>query len=131
MRWLLAPAILATLALVIATAISISVRERRMVLAVLKVLGFRPGQLLVLVLGEALLIGVLAGGVSSAATYFIINDVLGGLKFPIAFFAAFYIPWAALWWGPAIGAGTALLGAIVPALSARSVRVAEVFSKVA
>lgn len=131
MRWLLAPAILATLALVIATAISISVRERRMELAVLKVLGFRPGQLLVLVLGEALLIGVLAGGVSSAATYFIINDVLGGLKFPIAFFAAFYIPWAALWWGPAIGAGTALLGAIVPALSARSVRVAEVFSKVA
>lgn len=131
MRWLLAPAILATLALVIATAISISVRERRMELAVLKVLGFRPMQLLALVLGEALLIGVLAGGFSSAATYVIINDVLGGLKFPIAFFAAFYIPWAALWWGPAIGAATALLGAIVPALSARSVRVAEVFSKVA
>ena len=42
MRWLLAPACLVTLSLVIANAISISVRERRMELAVLKVLGFRP-----------------------------------------------------------------------------------------
>ena len=46
------------MALVIANAISISVRERRTEMAVLKVLGFRPGQILVLVLGEALLIGV-------------------------------------------------------------------------
>ena len=131
MRWLLAPAILATLALVIATAISISVRERRTELAVLKVLGFRPRQVLTLVLGEAILIGVLSGGLSAVVTYVLLNNVLGGLKFPIAFFAAFYIPAAALWWGPAIGAGTAFLGAIVPALTARSVRVAEVFSKVA
>ncbi len=42
MRWLLAPAILLTLSLVIANAISISVRERRLEFAVLRVLGFRP-----------------------------------------------------------------------------------------
>ena len=42
MRWLLVPAILVTMALVIANAISISVRERRMEMAVLKVLGFSP-----------------------------------------------------------------------------------------
>ncbi len=53
MRRLLAPAALVTLSLVIANAISISVRERRMELAVLKVLGFRPYQILMLVLGEA------------------------------------------------------------------------------
>jgi putative ABC transport system permease protein len=86
---------------------------------------------LVLVLGEALLIGVVAGGLSSILTYVVINDVLGGLKFPIAFFAAFFIPTAALWWGVALGGGTALLGAIVPAMAARKVRVAEVFSRVA
>jgi putative ABC transport system permease protein len=131
MRWLLAPAILATLSLVISNAISISVRERRMEIAVLKVLGFQPWHVLVLVLGEALLIGVVAGGLSSVLTYVVINDVLGGLKFPIAFFAAFFIPNAALWWGVALGGGTAFLGAIVPALSARKVRVAEVFSRVA
>src|SRR5262249_22501032 len=61
MRWLLAPAILITLSLVVSNAISISVRERRLEMAVLKVLGFRPGQLLVLVLGEALCIGAVAG----------------------------------------------------------------------
>ena len=72
MRWLLVPAALVSLALVIANAISISVRQRRLELAVMKVLGFRPLQILVLVLGEALLLGVTAGFVSSRA------DVVSG-----------------------------------------------------
>ena len=74
-----------------------------MELAVLKVLGFRPNQLLLLVLGEALLIGVGSGFVSAAATFAVVNHVLGGIKFPIAFFGAFYIPQAALGWGVATG----------------------------
>lgn len=131
MRWLLAPAILATLSLVISNAISISVRERRMELAVLKVLGFRPRQILFLVLGEALLIGTLSGVASALLTYFGINNGLGGIKFPIAFFAAFMIPADALWWGPAVGILTAFLGSIVPAWSARKVKVSDVFAKVA
>jgi hypothetical protein len=53
MRWILAPGCLVSLSLVIANAISISVRERRTELAVLKVLGFRPYQILMLVLGES------------------------------------------------------------------------------
>jgi putative ABC transport system permease protein len=131
MRWLLSPAILVTLALVISNAISISVRERRMEMAVLKVLGFRPGQLLVLVLGEALVIGVLAGLASAGATYFAVNEWLGGVKFPIAFIPVFFIPSDAFWWGLGIGTITSLAGSIMPAWSARSVRVADVFSKVA
>ena len=131
MRWLLAPAILATLALVISNAISISVRERRTEMAVLKVLGFRPAQILLLVLGEAVLLGGLSGLVSSSATYILINHAFGGLKFPIAFFPAFFIPEAAIWWGLAVGAGTALSGSLVPAWNTRSVRVADVFAKVA
>ena len=53
-----------------------------------------------LVLGEALLIGVLAGSgqrgrarTSSSTTW------IGGIKFPIAFFPAFFIPLDAFWWG--------------------------------
>jgi putative ABC transport system permease protein len=130
MRWLLVPAILVTMSLVIANAISISVRERRGEMAVLKVLGFGPGQVMGLVLGEALLLGILAGALSSAATYYVINDVIGGIKFPIAFFPAFKIPLQALWWGPTVGGLTALAGSILPAWSARSVKVSEVFSKV-
>ncbi len=134
MRYLLAPAILVTLSLVISNSISISVRERRSELAVLKVLGFRPNQILTLVLGEAILIGALSGLISSCLTYGIVNFPppygFGGIKFPIAFFAAFSIPLAALWWGPALGAGTALVGSFVPAWGARSVKVSEVFSRV-
>jgi putative ABC transport system permease protein len=130
-RWFLVLAALATLTLVIANAISISVRQRRMELAVLKVLGYRPNHLLLLVLGEALLLGAGAGLVSSGLTYGVVNWLMGGLKFPIMFFTSFYIPAAALWWGPAVGAGTALAGSIIPAWIARSVKVAEVFAKVA
>lgn len=131
MRWILAPAILVTLSLVISNAISISVRERRMEFAVLKVLGFRPWQILTLVLSEALSIGILSGVISAGLTYLIVNVYFGGLKFPIAFFGEFRIPWEAWWWGAAIGGGTAFVGSVFPALSARRVRVSDVFSKIA
>jgi len=130
-KWYLVPAIGLTLSLVIATAISISVRERRMEMAVLKVLGFGPTQIMLMVLAEALLIGVVSGFLSSAGTYVFVNDVLGGIKFPIGFFPAFRIPKVALWWGPLTGGAAALAGSIVPAWSARAIKVSEVFSKLA
>ncbi len=131
LRWLLAPAILLTLSLVIANAISISVRERQKEFAVLKVLGFRPTQILWLVLGEALIIGLSAGLISAAGTYFLINRAFGGVPFPIAFYSTFPIPPEAAAWGALVGAGTALVGSLVPAWSARTVKVSEVFSRVA
>ncbi|VTS05949.1 ABC transporter permease [Tuwongella immobilis] len=130
MRYLLGPAILATMSLVIANAISITVRERRTEMAVLKVLGFRPWQILLMVLGEAMLIGLMSGIMATSIAYWGVYFA-GGLKFPIAFFPAFFVPIDALWWGPAIGGGTAFLGALFPALSARTVKVSEVFSRVA
>jgi putative ABC transport system permease protein len=129
LRFLFVPAILITMALVIANAISISVRERRTEMAVLKVLGFSPTQVMILVLGEALLIGGVSGFLSSTLAYVAIN-AQGGIPFPIGFFPAFRIPTAALWWGLAVGTSTAFFGSIAPAWSARSVKVAEVFSKV-
>jgi putative ABC transport system permease protein len=129
-KWVLVPVILITMALVIANAISISVRERRTEMAVLKVLGFSPGRIMGLVLGEALLVGCLSGFLSAALTYLIITVKMGGLKFPIAFFPTFTI-WAdSMWWGLVCGGLTSLLGSIVPAWSARRVKVSEVFSKV-
>jgi len=131
LRWLLAPAVMVTLSLVIANAISISVRERRTELAVMKVLGFRPAQLMMLVLAEALLLGALSGLVSAGLTYYVVNEYFEGIKFPIAFFGVFYIPGAALWWGPMLGAGAAFAGSFLPSWNAQSVKVSEVFSKVA
>ena len=130
-RWLLVPAALVSLSLLIANSISISVRQRRTELAVLKVLGFRPRQILLLVLGEALAIGSVSGLASAGITYVLINDVLGGIKFPVGLINSMYVPGEAVWWGIGIGTGTALLGSLMPAWTARNVKVAEVFSKVA
>ena len=129
-RWILSPSILLTLSLLISNSIAISVRERESEFAVMKVLGFRPNQLLGLVIIEALMIGVTAGFLSSGSTYFLVNKVFGGISFPIAFFSKFMISNGALWWGPVVGGLTALVGSLAPALSARSVKVANVFSKV-
>ena len=129
-RWVLTPAVIFTLVLVLANAISISVRERGKEMAILKVLGFRPGHILILVLGEALAIGALAGLASAAGAYALINFVFGGLKFPIAFFPAFLIPINAIWWGLSVGAGTALVGSVLPAWTACRVKVSEIFAKV-
>jgi putative ABC transport system permease protein len=129
-RYIFVPAMLATMSLVIANAISISVRERRGEMAVLKVLGFSPAQLMVFVLGEALLIGCGFGLASAAGTFALINWYFDGLKFPIGFFPSFRVPLAAFWWGPAIGGMTALAGSLLPSWSARSVKVSEVFSKI-
>jgi putative ABC transport system permease protein len=131
MEWIFSPIALVSMAVVIATAISISVRERRTEMAILKVLGFGPWRIMTLVLGEALLLGALSGLISVGLTYLIVNVYIGGIPFPIAFFPAFRIPIYALAWGPMIGAGTALVGSLVPAWSARGVKVSEVFSKVA
>lgn len=131
MRWLLAPACIATLSLIISNAISISVRERQTEFAVMKVLGYRPGQILSFVLAEALLVGTTSGLISAAMTYAGINFGMGGLPFQIAFFPRFLVPIDCLWWGAAMGAGTAFAGSVIPAWSARSVNVANVFAKVA
>jgi putative ABC transport system permease protein len=118
------------MALVISVAISISVRERRTEMAVLKVLGYSPNHILGLVLGEALILGCGAGLFAAGFAYIVFTHLMGGIPVPIAFFPAFKVPVDALWWGLGLGAGTALAGSFFPAWSARSVKVSEVFSKI-
>jgi putative ABC transport system permease protein len=124
MRWLLAPAILVTMVLIIANAISIGVRERRSEMAILKVLGFRPVQIMLLVLGEAVLIGASSGALSTAVTYVVVNKVV-----PHSQNFQVWVPIEAFWWGPVVGGLTALIGSFFPAWSACKVRVSEVFAR--
>ena len=127
MKYIMTPAMVAIMCLVIANAISISVRERRTEMAVLKVLGFQPRHVMTLVLGEAILVGLMAGGMSAFLCWF----GIGNLKLQIAFFGAFIVPWQALVYGPLLGVFVSLFGSVGPAISAKNVRVAEVFAKVA
>jgi putative ABC transport system permease protein len=131
LKYIVVPALLIVMVLVIAVAISISVRERRMEMAVLKVLGYGPGRILGLVLGEALLVGCGFGLLSAALTYGIIHGLMGGFPFRIGFTPTMDIPADSLWWGILFGGSTSLVGSIWPAWSASRVKVAEVFAKVA
>lgn len=129
MKWPLSIGLLSITTLVASLVIGIGVRERKTEIAVLKVLGFRPWMVLGLVLGEALLVGVLSGFMSTATAYSMVN-AQGGLSMGIAFFNKFFIPEDALWWGPLIGGMTALIGSILPSISAYGVKASQVFSRV-
>ncbi len=126
-KYILMPAMIGIMSLVVANALSISVRERRTEMAVLKVLGFQPRHVMLLVLGEAMLVGVLGGGMSALMAW----GLLGNIKFQIAFLGAFFVPINALIYGPALGLAVSFAGSIVPALHAKDVKVAEVFARVA
>src|SRR5262245_47851916 len=129
MRYALAPGLLVITTLVTSLVIGIGVRERRTEIAVLKVLGFRPWMVLGLVLGEALLVGTLSGFMATATAYSFVN-AMGGIPLPIGFFGKFFVPENALWWGPAIGGVTALIGSILPSISAYGIKASQVFSRV-
>jgi putative ABC transport system permease protein len=127
MKYLMSPAMIVIMVLVISTAISIGVRERRTELAVFKVLGFRPWHVAGMVLAEALLVGLLAGGMAAGCLYF----GVGSIKVQLAVIGAFFVPWQVLVAGPLLGMTVAFVGSLLPALSAKNVKAVEVFSKVA
>ena len=126
-KYILVPAMIGIMSLVVANALSISVRERRTEMAVLKVLGFQPRHVLLIVLGEAILVGFLGGGMSALMAW----GMLGNVKFQIMFFGAFFVPANALIYGPALGMAVSFAGCIGPAMAAKNVKVAEVFARVA
>jgi putative ABC transport system permease protein len=131
MRYLMAPFILGVIVLIVAISYSISVRQRQKEMAIMKVLGFAPWQILILILGEAMLVGALSGALSTTTAWAGINQLMGGFALPIAFFGKFKVADAALWWGPTVGAFAAAVGSFLPAWSARRVKVTEVFSRIA
>ncbi len=128
-KYVLVPAILVVMTLILANTFSLSVRERMGEMAVLKVLGFRGSHITMLVIGESLLVGALAGLVGAALTHTLINLLLGGL--PLGQFGILLVAKSIYWWGPAIGAVTGFSGSFLPAWTARRVKVSDVFASVA
>src|SRR5262249_52356465 len=127
-EWVLVPGSMFSMVLLIANAISLNVRERTKELAVLKVIGFRPAHLPAIVLGEALLLGAGSGLVAGSLIYWIANTYFSGIS--VAGSDPFPVPWQAVLWGGGVGAATSLIGSIVPAWTAASLRVSQVFSRV-
>jgi putative ABC transport system permease protein len=127
-EWVLVPGCMFSMMLLIANAISLNVRERVKEMAVLKVIGFRPRDLFVLVLGEAMLLGMGSGLIAGSLIYWIANTFFSGIT--LAGSDPFPVPWQAVLWGGSVGGVTTLIGSAVPAWTACSVRPSQVFARV-
>ncbi|MDX1967511.1 MAG: ABC transporter permease [Planctomycetaceae bacterium] len=120
--------------IILSNSISISVRERRVEMAVLKVLGFQPLHITMMIIAEAMLVGALAGFFGTGIVCAASQLTVGG-QIPIMnwnkFLLQFPVPWSAAIWGLIMGAGVGLTGSAIPASSARSVKVSDVFARIA
>jgi len=134
MKFIIMPAVVVIMCLVIGITITIGVRDRWAEMAVLKVLGFQPWQVMGMIVSEAVLIGVYGGMLSTWTVYFLprvisaANKAAGG---EFKFFDSFKSPEEILIYGPVLGILVGLVGSALPSLSARRVKVSEVFAQVA
>jgi putative ABC transport system permease protein len=134
MKWIIMPAIVAIMCLVIGITITIGVRERRAEMAVLKVLGFQPRQVQAMVVSESVLIGIFGGMLATWTVYFlprIMDEVSQTFGVKIALFKALKMSEWILVYGPLLGIAVGLIGAFMPSRSASKVKVSEVFAQVA
>ena len=116
---------------VLANSISMTVRERRREVAILKILGFQPSFVLWMVIGEAVLVGaaggVLGGGLAYGIAALNASGYLGArsgflLEFPVGLKFVFQ--------GLLVGTCVGFVGSVIPAWTAQKIRVIEAFSKV-
>lgn len=124
--------LLTNMTIVLANSISMTVRERRQEVAIFKILGFRRGFILSLVIGESTLIGMI-GGFGGAFLAYAISRLHNGnhLPFHIDFLTSFPVPVSMLVTGVGVGALVGVLGSLLPAVQAQRISVVEAFSRVA
>lgn len=119
---------------ILSNSISISTRERRSEMAVLKVLGFEPLHIMAMVIGEATLIGALSGlagaGIAWTSSFLAEGGTLPDNGFT-NFLSLFPVRADAVAWGFLLGAAVGFIGSAIPAWNARKVKVSDVFARIA
>ena len=123
--------LLVDMVIVLSNSISMTVRERRREVAILKILGFQPAFILVMVVGEAVTVGAIGGLLGAGFTYVASALNLAG-QFPlrIDFLLQFPVPAKFLLHGLVVGTLVGFIGSIIPAWNAQKIQVAEAFSNV-
>jgi putative ABC transport system permease protein len=125
-------AVIFTILLVTANTMSMAVRERRTEIAVLKTLGFSSGQVMGLILGEALAIGGLGGGLGLALAGLVIRGlpsapVIGPM---VRGFPTFGFHWPVAAFGLAMALAMGVLAGLPPAVGAYRARIVEMLRQV-
>ena len=115
-------AVFFTILLVAGNTMAQGVRERTQEIGVLKALGFRNGEVMALVLGESLLVAVVAGGLGLAIGYALVT--LGGDPTP-GFLPVFFIPGKDVRLGALLVVLLGVLAGALPAWSAMRLRTVE------
>ena len=126
--------LLIDMVIVLSNSISVATRERKVEMAVLKVLGFEPAAIMVLVIGEATLIGAISGFVGAFLAWLASTLAVSGVvsnNSATRIFFMFPIQSSMLLWGILIGAFVGFAGSVIPAWNARKVKVSDVFAKIA
>jgi putative ABC transport system permease protein len=110
-----------TIMLVSANAVAMAVRERTREMAILRTLGYRQGEILQLILGEAVLISVM-GGILGLGIGWVLSK---GAQASAAMFGLQDLKWQAALIVLGAAAAVGLLAALVPALVAARKNVVE------
>jgi putative ABC transport system permease protein len=129
---LIGTAVAFTILLVTANTMSMAVRERRKEIAVLKTLGFSSGLVMMLILGEALLIGLLGGGlglllggamIGALPHVPMIGDLVRG-------FPNFGMTWAVASLGLGFALSLSFAAGLIPAANAFRARITDMLRTV-
>lgn len=130
---LVSAVLIVDMVVILANSISLTTRERRSEIALLKVLGFRRRQILLLVIGEAMLVGALSGALGAGLAW-ILFYVAKRVWLPgemTTFAVMFSIPAGTMLVGIGVGVLVGGAASAIPAWNARNVRIVDVFTKIA
>ena len=115
---------------VLANSISMTVRERRREVAILKILGFQPSFVLWMVIGEAVLVGAAGGVLGGTLAYGLATlNSSGWLPVRSDFLLEFPVGGKFIFQGFLVGIFVGFVGSVIPAWTAQKIGVIEAFSK--
>lgn len=125
--------ILLIMTLILGNTIAMGVRERTNEYGVLRAIGFRPGHIMVFVLGEALTVGLLAGLMGLALSYPLVELAMGRFleENMGAFFPYFRIEKTTMAISLLLAMGLSVLASLLPAYQASRLRVTDALRRVA
>jgi putative ABC transport system permease protein len=124
--------ILAIMMLILGNTIAMSVRERTQEYGVLRAIGFQPGHLMALVLGESAAIGIAGGLLGLAICYPLIDNAIGPMMEDnfTSFFPYFRLAEGDALIAVAVSILVAVVAAIIPAIQASKLHVVDALRRV-
>lgn len=121
---LICAVLLADLVIIVANSINMTVRERNHEMAILKVFGYSSTCTMGLVVGEAVVTGIVSGAIGAAVAYILAAP---GWPWTLDVLSQFPLPVSVLLQGPLVGGAVSTAASVLPAWRTGRIRVTEAF----